>query len=108
MAKGLGIAALVLSILAIFVPVITIFVVWLAMILAAVGGFFGERAFAIASVLVSLVNLILLSPMTWAAFAGENAGGGAFFQTVTVILFIAPIVAMIVGAKKQRKAHAVG
>jgi hypothetical protein len=100
MAKGLGIAALVISILSIFVPVVTLYVVWLALALAAVAGFLGDRVFPIASLVICLVNIVFLSPLTWAALAGESMSGGFFLKIGTIIMFIAPIVGLILGAKK--------
>lgn len=63
MAKGLGVASLVVAILGIFVPVVTIYVVWLALILAALAGFLGDKVFPIASLLACLINVIFLSPL---------------------------------------------
>jgi hypothetical protein len=74
--KGFGLAALVLSMLAIFVPVVTIYMVLLAVGLAAVAGFLGDRAFTVASVAISVVNIVFLSPSTRAARAGESLQGG--------------------------------
>lgn len=103
MAKGLGIAALVVSILAIFVPIVTVYVIWLALILAAVSGFMGDKAFPIASLLVCLLNLVFWSPATWIAFHGEHIQGGSFFRITTIILFIAPIAGLIAGIVKMKK-----
>lgn len=101
MQKGLGIAALVVAILSILVPVVTIYVVWLALVLAAVAAFMGDKAFPVAAALTCLVNLVFLSPMTWAVFTGEHFSGGSFFKVTTIILFIAPFVALILAAKKK-------
>jgi hypothetical protein len=102
MEKGLGIAALVVAILGIFVPVVTIYVVWLALILAALAGFLGDKAFPIASLLVCLINILFLSPMTWAALASERIGGGYGLLVTTIILFIAPIAGLMIGAMKAK------
>lgn len=103
MQKGFGIAALVFSILAVFVPVVTVYVVLLAMILAAVAGFFGDRTFTIASVAISVVNIVFLSPVTWAALAGESLQGGSVLKWVIIIMLVAPIIAMVVGHAARRK-----
>jgi hypothetical protein len=61
-AKGLGIAALVLSAVAIVIPLIGIFVAWIGLVCAvdAVRG--GERSYSTAAIIVGAVNLLLLSP----------------------------------------------
>ena len=55
MAKGFGIAALVVAILAVFVPVVSIVVVWFALILAAIAGLLGNRVYPIAVVATCLL-----------------------------------------------------
>ena len=103
MAKGLGISALGVAILGIFVPFVTIYIVWLSLALAAIAGFLGDKAFPIAATLANLVNIVFLSPMTWAVLAGENIGGGSFVMVTTVILFTAPVAAMIFGTIRGKK-----
>lgn len=98
MEKGLGIGAMVVAILAIFVPVVTIYVVWGALVLATLAALMGDKTFAIVTILISAMNLVFLSPMTWAAIAGENIGGGNMLFYVTIALFITPIVAMVMNA----------
>lgn len=102
MAKGFGIAALVVALLGIAVPVVTIYVVWLSLVLAALAGFFGDKAFPIAAALACLINLVFLSPLTWAVLAGENLQGGSGLRVTTIILFIAPIVSLFVGATRKK------
>ncbi len=62
MHKGLGIAALVIAVIGMGVPVITIYIVWLALVLAALSAFLGNKAFPLAATLVCLINAFLLSP----------------------------------------------
>jgi hypothetical protein len=50
MGKGFGISALVVGLLAIFVPLVTIYVIWLSLALASIAGFFGDRVFPIVSI----------------------------------------------------------
>lgn len=102
MEKGLGITALIVAVIAIFVPVVSIYVVWIALVLAAVAGFLGDKICAVAAIATSLVNVMLLSPMTLAAFSGERLAGKSFLLTGTVILFIASVAGLIVGASKNR------
>lgn len=103
MGKGFGIASLVFAIFSIFVPIVTLYVVWLSLALAAVAGLLGDKTFTLAALVISLINIIFLSPMTWAALAGENMGGGSILMITTAILFLAPVAAMIFGAKRGDK-----
>jgi hypothetical protein len=105
MGKGLGVAALVVSILAIFVPIVTIYVIWLSLVLAAVAGLLGDKTFPIAATLANLVNILFMSPVTLMALTGENLDGGSTpLMTTTTTLFIAPIVTLILGALKRKPA----
>ena len=97
MGKGLGIAALVLSILAIFVPVVSIFVVCLAMLLCAIAGVLGERPFSISSWLISAINLFFLSPLIWVGFATDRLQGKSSWKLIVGVVLLAPLVAIIVG-----------
>ncbi len=96
MHKGLAIAALVLSIIAIFVPVVSIYVVILAMVLAAVAGFMGERPFSIAAISLSLVNVFALSPFIWIAFAADRMQGVNRWKWIIAVTFFVPIAAIVV------------
>lgn len=95
MNRGLGIGAMVASILAIFVPVVGIYVVWLGLGLAVIAGLMGDKTYPIVTILISFINIIFLSPMTLILFKGENENGNTFFFYMTIVLIIAPILAMI-------------
>ena len=62
MGKGFGIAALILAILAIFVPLVGIAVTGLAIVLAVVAAFAGDRVLSTATALIALVDTFFLSP----------------------------------------------
>ena len=108
MAKGFGVAALVVGILGIFVPVVTIYVIWLALGLATIAGISGDKVFPIATVGACLINILFLSPLTLVALKGESLGGGSFLLITTIILFIAPIIGLIIGAVKSKQEVAGG
>lgn len=101
MGKGLGIAALVLGILSIFVPIVSLYVVWLALVLAIGSALGGDKTFAVATVVITLVNVLFLSPATWLALAGEKMSGGSGLKMITVILFLAAIGAVVYTAVKS-------
>ena len=106
MGMGMGIAALVLSIIAIFIPLVALYVIWVGLIFTAIAAFAGDKAFSIAAWCISLVNLLLLSPITLAILIGgpgsDNTirGPSIFLVIVTVALFVLVIVGWIVGRKK--------
>ena len=98
MHKGLGIAALVIAVIGMGVPVITIYIVWLALVLATLSAFLGNKAFPLAATLVCLINAFLLSPSVWLLLTAEPT---MFFKATTAVLFIAPIAGLIIGRRKK-------
>lgn len=103
MHKGLGIAALVIAIVGLGVPGITIYIVWLALILATLSAFLGNKAFPLAATLVCLINAFLLSPSVWILLTAEPT---MFFKATTTVLFIAPIAGLIIGRRKKPSVEA--
>lgn len=95
MSKGLGIAALVIAILAIIVPLVSLYVVWLALVLATFALVTGDTTFSIASFVICLVNVLFLSPATWMVFAGEEMVHRSGLKVFTILLFLAPITGFV-------------
>lgn len=92
MQKGLGIAALVFSILAIFMP----FGMWLTVVVALLAMFaYGEGfGFGVAAIVINLINLLFLSPFIW-----------IYFTTIAIlpiILIGVQIIALIFLIKKNK------
>ena len=73
MQKGLGIAALVIAIIAIFIPFAGTWMTILAGLLAAfaVGSGFGM---GIAAIIINAVHILFLSPLLWATQGMASAG----------------------------------
>jgi hypothetical protein len=94
--KGFGLASLMVSIIGIIVPVVTIYVVWLALALASTAAFFGNKKYTISSFFTCLINVLFLSPLTLALLYGESTGGKGIFLITTIILFIAPLGILII------------
>ena len=95
MAKGFGIAALVLAIMSAFaVYGFNFGAIWLSMIAATVAIWNGDRAFSIASFVIALVGLLLFSPVTMAAIA-INASGRADYSLafIAFLPFALPLLA---------------
>ncbi len=83
MGNGFGIAALILAILAIAVPVVGIGVSGLAIVLALVAAFGGDRMLSTAASLVALVNTFFLSPSIWLVLASSPIS-----SAISVFLFV--------------------
>ena len=97
MGKGLGIAGLVFAIIGIFVPVAGIFIAWLGLILVVFAALAGEVGFTVATIAISLVNFVVLSPSLWIATAGANLNTGPGSPNIVVIICVVLLVAPIVG-----------
>jgi hypothetical protein len=100
MDKGFGIAALVLALVAISVPVAGVFVSGLAILLAVIAAFAGDRVYSTATSLIAGVNTFFLSPSVWAMLAGssqDNSHGGLI--ALFLACMAAPFVAMMFGKR---------
>jgi hypothetical protein len=101
MSKGFGIAALVLAVLAIFVPVAGVFLSAIACAFATIAGVCGDRGLAIATALLAGVNTFFLSPSLWMVQeGGPNQGRSPLVATITVALMVVPIVGVSIGARR--------
>lgn len=86
--KGLGIAALVMAVIAVFIPIAG---PWLTIVAAALAAFaYGAGlAMAIASIVLNFVNLIFMSPSFW-------VGTGVTGKGVPIFLLGASVAAIII------------
>jgi hypothetical protein len=73
MAKGIGIAALIVAIVAFFVPIVGIAFSIFALILATLAALGGDRAYATATPIVVAVNTFGLSPSMWLVMGLSSA-----------------------------------
>ena len=89
-ALALGIIAVVLAAIGFFVPGIGPFIVFVALILASIAAFLGEKPLTIATLVVGIVNLFL-SPTLLA---------NPFLLIPYIILLPLTIIGLIVGRKK--------
>ena len=94
MAKGFGIAALIVALVAFGVPLVGLFVSGLALLLAAIGALAGDRVFAIATPILVAINTFVLSPTTWMALAGGSNGEGKVLTVVILAALALPIIAI--------------
>ena len=105
MAKGFGIIGLILASGAIFIPFVSRFVIWLALLLVTVSALAGDRLFAVATVIASFLNVVFWSPATMLMLIGDVGASRQFAEhgspmvfILALILFAAPIVAVILNA----------
>jgi hypothetical protein len=98
MAKGFGIAALVIVIVAFFVPIFGILVSGLAILFAVAAALAGDRAFATATPIIAGINTFFLSPSTWAMMGGQTDAERTTFVLVLLLGIAAPFVAIALNA----------
>jgi hypothetical protein len=98
MAKGFGIAGIIIVLLGMFIPIAGSFICWLGLALATVAALSGDRIFSVVTGLVAAVGVIFFSPLLWAAIAGENMQGGSVIPIVTVLSIFAPFVGIALNA----------
>lgn len=97
--KGIGIAGLIVSLIAIPVPVFGIWIMIAALVLVSVGALFGDKTFTIATVVISATNTLLFSPLILVAiFGSPDQEGSSFLATVVIVSLLLPIMAMILQA----------
>lgn len=94
MNKSLGIAALVIAILAIFVPVLG---PWMTLLVAGMAIFATGPGFAmgLAAIILSAINVSMMSPSIWLA-----AAAGHSFGTFLVIVQVIAAIVLFVRNKK--------
>jgi uncharacterized membrane protein len=87
MQKGLGIAALVIAIISIFVPFIG---TWLTLVagLLAVFAFGPGLAFGIAAIVINVVHILFFSPLLWATQGAMSVGAAAEGANVVFLPWI--------------------
>lgn len=102
MNKSLGITAFVIAILAIFIPVLG---PWMTLIVAGLAVFSTGAGFAMgmAAILISAINVILLSPTIWL-----SAAAGKSFGTFLVGVLVVATVVLVFRNKKAKNANALG
>ncbi|WP_143750756.1 hypothetical protein [Marinobacter sp. ANT_B65] len=100
--KGIGMSALVLSVIAVFIPFGGVFISGLSGLLVCFSAFKSNK-YSVAALIINLANLFFLSPMFFIAAMGEGESGvklpgpslGVVFwslvgvQLLAVIIFLA-------------------
>jgi hypothetical protein len=120
MQKGLGIAALVLSIIAIFIPFLG---TWLTVVAAGLAAFAYGPGFAlgVAGIVIDILHIFFFSPLLWAtgglaavadgaakAQGALGAEGASAFMLLPWILVAIQIAALVFLIKTNKKQPATG
>lgn len=109
---GLGIAGIVLAVIGALVPFVGLYIGWFALIIVAVAAYMGERGLTIATMVISALVFLFLTPSLWVSAAGGAIGAtassgaavaGGFLVIGTVICFLLPIAGMIFGKGAEVK-----
>lgn len=100
MAKGFGIAAIIVVVISFFIPVVGYVGVGIAMVLAAIAALAGDRVFATVTAIVGAVSVFAFSPLMWAAMASEDGGtcGKSSFFALVIGILALPFIAMMLNA----------
>ena len=91
--SGFGIAAIIASVIAIFVPLAGMFIAWIALVLAIIAASCGDKRLSIATSFVCAINLLFFTPAMLV--------GGPFTIIPSAILCLAPIAAILIRASKK-------
>lgn len=85
--KALGIIALVIAAIAIFVPVGSLYLTWFAFLLAAIAATSKEgTVYAFLTPLLGVLNIVLLSPVALGLILTTPS-----IMTITIMMAVAPI-----------------
>lgn len=99
MKTGFGIAALILAIIALFIPVpIWLYTAWVALLLAVIAALAGDRDFSTAVMALTVANTLFFSPVTLTALLSSGDQGGQGLLAVHIIATILPLAAIILNA----------
>jgi len=106
MQKGLGIAALVVAIIAIFVPFAG---TWLTILAGALAAFAAGMGFSlgIAAIIINVIHIMFFSPLLWATQGLAEIGAANTGEDVVFlpwILIVAQIIALVVLIMFNKKA----
>jgi hypothetical protein len=94
--SGFGMAALMLALLGMFMPVIGLFIGWLALVFACVAALCGDKGYTVATIVMSAIAFLFFTPSLWLEGIAANSGGpSSYLGVISFVLFAAPIVCMI-------------
>ncbi len=92
--KMLGMSSLLLAMMAVFTPIVTIYLIWASIFMAGFAGLTGSLVFSAIAILVNVFNLVFFSPVSLAL-----VGGNFFSMIITAVIFIISLGAWFFGLK---------
>ena len=87
-------SSLLLAMMAVFTPIITIYLIWSSIFMAGFAGLTGSLVFSAIAILVNVFNLVFFSPVSLAL-----VGGNFFSMVLTALIFIISLSAWGFGLK---------
>ncbi len=87
-----------------FVPGFGLGIGWVALLLTSLGALCGDKGFAIATVIISGIAFLFLTPTLWLEFAAHETGYRAatarspILRIISLALLASPIVGMVLHA----------
>lgn len=93
---GLAIAAVILAILSLFVPLFGVFIAWLALALVAIASLGGERALTVVTVAIAGFSSFMNPPFLVAGTFGSD------YAMLSVFLICLPLVGIVVSLVLRR------
>ena len=101
MGRGLGIAAFVVLLLSLPIPIVGNYISLLALLILCGAAFAGEKVWVVVTTVVAAIKMFFLSPswhlmMFSDAVAQQTSGINTFFLLLTIGFLAAPIVIMII------------
>ena len=99
--KGMGILAIIVAGIAIFIPVVGVYLTILSGILAALA--YGQRAFlGYIAIGINFISLFFLSPLLWVAASAETASENSIAGLVWFLLGTQVIALLFLLWKKKK------
>lgn len=97
MQKALGIAALIVAIVSIFIPVFGPYITIISAILAAFS-YGAGFTFGLSAIIINIINVFFLSPTVWIVMAANAVAEaqGRSLLSVGIILFSAQAIAAVI------------
>ena len=100
---GIGLAALIIAGIGMWMPIIGLFIGWLALVVACFAALCGDKGFSIATVVLSAFAFWIFTPSLWIEAGASadvtmlcsEASRRAGCRIFSIALLIAPIVSMI-------------
>ncbi len=96
---GLGLAALIIAGIGMWIPFVGLFIGWLALAIACFAALCGDKGLTVATVVFSAVVFLIFTPTLWleaGASADETSGyGSPIFIIISIAMLIAPIVSIV-------------